>query len=174
IIGLAGWEELILLGVGLVALALEVFVVPGFGIAGLIAMFSIGAAVFLALIGSLATWPDIARAAGIVMTAIVITTMTIYLVFRHLPTADRWGGVFLKAATAKAEGYIAAPARSDLVGLDGVAATDLHPSGVVIVGNERMDVVSEGGFVNKGSKVRFVQSDGYRHVVRATGTDTTA
>ena len=167
IIGLAGWEELILLGVGLVALVFEVFVVPGFGIAGLIAIACIGSAVFLALIGSLATWGDIARASGIVTTAIVITTMTIYLVFRHLPTSERWGGVFLKAATAKSLGYIAAPARADLIGMQGTAITDLRPAGVVIIGDERLDVVTEGGFVDKGEEVKVVQSDGYRHVVRS-------
>jgi membrane-bound serine protease (ClpP class) len=56
IIGLAGWEEVILLGVWLVDLAFEVFVVPGFGIAGLIAIFSFGAGTFLALLSSLPTW----------------------------------------------------------------------------------------------------------------------
>lgn len=44
---------------------------------------------------------------------------------------------------------------------------DLRPAGVVIIGDERLDVVTEGGFVDKGEEVKVVQSDGYRHVVRS-------
>ncbi len=52
LVGLAGWEEVILLGVALVAIAIEVFVLPGFGAAGLLGIVALVAAVILAMIGS--------------------------------------------------------------------------------------------------------------------------
>ncbi len=163
LIGLAGWEEVMLLGAGLIALGIEVFVVPGFGIAGAISILCIGGAVFLALIGNLPTWSDVVRASGIISTAGIMVIASIYLLVRQLPARGR--GIFLMTATDRATGYIASAARGDLVGAEGVAATDLHPSGTAVIGGERLDVVSEAGFIDKGDRIRVVRSEGYRHVV---------
>ncbi len=157
IVGLAGLEEVILLGAGLVALGIEVFVVPGFGVAGMIAILCIGSAIFLALIGNLPTWGDVTRASGILFTTAMIVVAAIYVLVRHLPAARRSRGIFLRAATDRAHGYIAGSTRDDLVGLEGVAITDLRPAGTVKVGDERLDVVSDVGFVARGKS--------YRHVV---------
>lgn len=165
LVGLAGWEEIILLGVGLIALGIEVFVVPGFGVAGAIAILCIGSATFLALIGNLATWGDIARASGILFVTGMIVVTSIYALFRYLPGSSRLRGVFLKAATSKAAGYIAGATHDELIGAVGVALTDLRPSGTVRVGDERLDVVSDVGFVAKGARVRVIRSEAYRHVV---------
>ena len=167
IIGLAGWEEVILLGAGLIALGIEVFVVPGFGIAGVISIACIGTAVFLALLGSLPTWADVARASGILATSIGIVGATIYLVVRNLPTSDRWRGIFLRTASAATEGYVSGDFRDDLLGLVGVALTDLHPGGTVQLGDERLDVVTEGDYVQRGTHVRILRSEGYRLVVKS-------
>lgn len=163
LIGLAGWEEVMLLGAGLIALGIEVFVVPGFGIAGAISILCIGGAVFLALIGNLPTWSDVVRASGIISTTGIMVIASIYLVVRQLPARGR--GIFLMTAADKDTGYIASAPREDLVGAEGVAATDLHPSGTAVLGGERLDVVSEAGFINKGERIRVVRSEGYRHVV---------
>jgi membrane-bound serine protease (ClpP class) len=82
-----------------------------------------------------------------------------------MPRTTRTRGIFLRAATERAAGYISAPEREELVGREGVAVTDLHPSGVVLIGDERVDVVSDAGFVAKGSRVRIVRAEGYRLVV---------
>lgn len=167
IVGLAGWEEVILLAAGLVALGLEVFVVPGFGIAGVVSILCIGAATFLALLGALPTWADVARASGVLVAAATIVVAVAYTFLRHLPTSERWRGIFLTTATSKETGYLSAPQRDDLIGAEGVALTDLRPSGTIRVADERLDVVSETGFVAKGDRVRIVRSEGYRLVVEA-------
>jgi membrane-bound serine protease (ClpP class) len=171
IIGLAGWEEIILLSVGLVALGFEVFVVPGFGIAGLIAVLCIGSAIFLALIGNLPTWSDVTRASGVLFAAAMIVVAAVYALVRHLPSSRRTRGIFLKAATDKEHGYIAGTSRGDLIGLEGVALTDLRPSGTIQIGDERLDVVSDVGFVAKGRPVRIIRSESYRHVVEPIGDE---
>jgi membrane-bound serine protease (ClpP class) len=165
LIGLAGWEEVILLGAGLIALGIEVFVVPGFGIAGAISILCISGAVFLALIGNLPTWPDVIRASGILSTAGILVVASIYLLVRQLPSRGR--GIFLLAATDRETGYVAAPVREELVGAEGTAATDLHPSGTALIDGERLDVVSETGFIEKGQRIRVIRSEGYRHVVES-------
>ncbi len=165
IVGLAGWEEVILLGIGAVALVIEVAVVPGFGVAGIISFLSIGSAVYLAMLGNIPTWPDVAEA-GVVMIAVAaLVAAGIFTIVRNMPNNSRLKGVFLNASTRKDEGYIAASPRDDLIGLEGVALTDLRPSGTAHVDGERLDVVTEGDFINKGARIRVIRSDGYRHVV---------
>jgi membrane-bound serine protease (ClpP class) len=165
LIGLAGMEEVILLGVGLVALGIEVFVVPGFGIAGIIALLCIGSSIFLALIGNLPTWSDVLRASGVLFAAAMIVVAAVYVLVRQLPARRGSRGIFLRAATLKTEGYIAGASRDDLIGMEGIALTDLRPSGTAKFGDERVDVVSDIGFVAKGAHVRIIRSESYRHVV---------
>ena len=167
LLGLAGWEELLLLGSGLIALGVEVFLIPGFGIAGIAGAGLIAAAVVFALVGNLPTANDFVSAGGILAASVVVTGAVLFGWLRHLPTSQRWSGLFLKASTNAAEGFISAPNRSDLVGREGLASTDLRPAGTAHFGDERLDVVTEGAFIMAGAAIKVVQSDGYRHIVRA-------
>jgi len=165
ILGLAGWEVVLLLGLGLVALAVEVFILPGFGVAGVGGIIAIATAIVLAMIGNAPTGADIAQALAVLGASLVITVAVAYAWLRHLPNSGRFSGLFLRQGLAQAEGYISAPARADLVGQQGVALTDLRPAGTARIGTERVDVVTEGDYVSQGSPVRVVRSEGYRHVV---------
>ena len=166
LVGLAGWEEVILLGIGLVAIAIEVFVLPGFGAAGILGIVALAAAIVLAMIGSSPSAADVAQALMVLGASLVITLAVAYAWLRHLPNSGRFGGLFLRGGAHQADGYIAAVPRSDLVGQDGVAVTDLRPAGTAQIGQERVDVVTEGEYVAQGRAVRVVRSEGYRHVVR--------
>ena len=170
LLGLAGWEEVLLLGLGLIALGLEVFVLPGFGIAGILGIVLISASMLLALVGNTPTIVDFLQAGAVLAASLVVTGAVLFGWLRHLPNSERWGGLFLKTSTNVGEGFISALPRPELVGTAGVATTDLRPSGTATFGGERMDVVTEGEFVKAGTAVTIVRSDGYRHVVRATTT----
>ncbi len=174
IIGLAGMEELLLLTAGLIALGIELFLVPGFGIAGLIAFLCIGASIFLALIGNLPTWGDVTRASGIIFMAGLIVIAAIYLIVRQLPARAGARGIFLKTATSTEDGFVSGVAREDLTGHEGVTITDLRPAGAIKIDGERLDVVSEVGFVAKGTRVRIIRSESYRHVVEPVEESTGA
>jgi membrane-bound serine protease (ClpP class) len=166
LVGLAGWEEIILLGVGLLALGVEVFVLPGFGAAGVLGIVSLFAAVMLAMIGTSPSASDVAQAFMVLGASLAITLAIAYAWIRHLPNSGRFAGLFLRGGASQAEGYIAAVRRGDLVGQDGIAVTDLRPAGTAQIGAERVDVVTEGEYVPQGRPVRVVRSEGYRHVVR--------
>lgn len=166
IIGLAGWEEVVLLGLGTAALAIEIFVLPGFGAAGVLGLAAIGAAVLLALVGGSPSPGDVTQALLVLGASLAITAAVTYAWIRHLPNSGRFAGLFLHGGAHRTDGYIAAAPRADLVGLEGVAVTDLRPSGTALVGSERVDVVTEGEYVAQGRTVRVVRSEGYRHVVR--------
>ena len=165
ILGLAGWEVVLLLGLGAIALAVEVFVLPGFGVAGIAGIAAIATAIVLALIGGAPTAGDVAQALAILATSLVITVAVAYAWLRHLPTSTRFSGLFLRHGLPQADGYISALPRGDLVGQEGVALTDLRPAGTARIGPERVDVVTEGEYVSQGAPIRVVRSEGYRHVV---------
>ena len=167
ILGLAGWEEVLLLGLGALALAVEIFILPGFGVAGVLGAVAIVASMVLAMMGKHPNAADVAQALAVLGASLFITLAVIYAWLRHLPNSGRFSGLLLKGAVHKSQGFVSAPNRGDLVGRDGVAVTDLRPSGTARVGEERIDVVTEGEYVRQGSRVQVVQSDGYRHVVRA-------
>jgi membrane-bound serine protease (ClpP class) len=165
ILGLAGWEVVLLLGLGAIALLVEVFVLPGFGVAGIAGIAAIATAIVLALLGAAPTAADVAQALAILATSLVITAAVTYAWLRHLPTSTRFAGLFLRHGLPQADGYISALPRADLVGQEGVALTDLRPAGTARIGAERVDVVTEGQYVAQGAPVRVVRSEGYRHVV---------
>jgi membrane-bound serine protease (ClpP class) len=167
ILGLAGWEEVLLLGLGAIALAVEIFVLPGFGVAGVLGVLAIVTSMVLAMMGAHPTTGDVAQALAVLGASLFITLAVIYAWLRHLPNSGRFSGLLLQGSVHKSQGFVSAPNRGDLVGRDGIAVTDLRPSGTARVGEERLDVVTEGEYVPQGSRVLVVQSDGYRHVVRA-------
>ncbi len=129
LLGLAGWEELLLLGSGLIALGVEVFLIPGFGVAGILGGALIAGAVILAMVGNLPTASDFLYAGGVLAASLVVTGAVLLGWLRHLPTSTRWSGLFLKESTDSAQGFISAPNRRDLIGREGKAGTDLRPSG---------------------------------------------
>lgn len=165
IVGLAGWEDVILLGAGVILLAVEIFVLPGFGVAGILGLVCVGLAVFLALLGDLGTWHDVLRATGTMASTFLVVAAGLYLIVRQLPRGERSLGILLRAETAKMAGYVSGDVRSDLVGSVGVAVVDLRPSGTALFGEQRVDVVSDGGFVLKGRRVRAIRAEAYRLVV---------
>ncbi len=171
LVGLAGWEELMLIAAGLVLIGLEVFVIPGFGIAGALGILAVGGGVILSMLGRFPTVVDLGTALTVVMVAMLLTGAFAYAFLRHLRWSRRLGGIFLREATTKAEGYISGDVRPDLVGLRGTAATDLRPAGVGVFGDERVDVVSEGPYIAAGRQIEILRSEGYRHVVREAAKD---
>lgn len=166
ILGLAGLEEVILLGLGLLAVAVEVFLLPGFGVAGVLGALLIGAAVVLAMLGNFPTSGDVIQALLVLGASIFITLAIAFTWLRHLPNSRRFGGLIHKDTAQAAEGYVSALPRADLVGKLGIAATDLRPSGVAMIDGEKIDVVADGEFIRSGARVEVIRAEGYRHVVR--------
>jgi membrane-bound serine protease (ClpP class) len=167
LVGLAGMEELILLAAGVVLIALEMFVIPGFGIAGIAGIAAILGSVFLSLVSGVAGGAEIMQAAGVMAVAGIVVVVLGWAFFRNLPRSGRFSksGLMLADATSRETGYLSAAVRSELIGATGVAVTDLRPSGTVKIGKERIDVVADSSWITAGTPVRVVKSDGYRHVV---------
>lgn len=157
---LAAWI-LILFIAGIVLLALEVFVIPGFGIAGITGIICIMASLLGAMIhadGLALGTESIGRACAILVAGTLVAAGLVWLL------TSRFGPRRLRQATAltheqRAEdGYIGVDtAPAAFVGDTGVAVTDLRPSGKVRVAGTVLDASSTGEFVSRGSRVKVVK-----------------
>jgi membrane-bound serine protease (ClpP class) len=168
IVGLAGLEDIIIFVVGLGLLGVEVFLIPGFGLFGVLGAAGILAGLYLSLMGSLPTTADFTRAGLVLTTTVLLIAVTAWVMIRSLPGSSRLAksGIFLLQRTDRSIGYQSAEPRRDLVGVVGKAITDLRPSGTGIFGDERIDVVSESEWITEGTPIRIISAEGYRHVVR--------
>lgn len=171
LVGLAGWEEAILLGAGVVLLAVEAFVIPGFGVFGIAGVLAVLAGVFLSFVGEYPTTADYGQAAVSVSAVGLIALGILWLLILRLPHSKRLArsGILLGGSTSRDTGYLSQDERPDLVGAEGVALTDLRPAGAGRFGTERVDVVAEDGWIEDGTPIRIVRSEGYRNVVRPAG-----
>jgi membrane-bound ClpP family serine protease len=79
-----------------------------------------------------------------------------------------WFKLALKDKQQNKDGYVAPPV--DLIkyeGLEGVALTPLRPSGSADIAGDRLDVVTEGGFIPQGSRIVVSKVEGLRVVVKS-------
>ncbi len=109
---------------------------------------------------------EVISAVGIVAFSILVVGIMAFALIRHLPYSRSMKGVLLQDSTSRETGYISAPDRQDLIGKIGLTTTDLRPSGTAEFGDERIDVVTEGPFLEAGVRVKILNAEGYRHVVR--------
>ncbi len=156
--GLAANWEIILFVVGLLLLAVEIFVIPGFGIAGIGGILLIILSLTFALLDNDVF--DFRRVAGIHLSSAILT-VTIgviagFALMLYLSHKIGSKGVFAKfallASQKSADGFIGVPDDiPSLVGQRGVAVSDLRPVGKVDIGGRVYDAISKHG--------RFIASD---------------
>src|SRR5690606_25149827 len=109
IVQLAGWEEMLLLGAGLLLLVLEAFVLPGFGIAGVAGVLACIAALGFALVGGGATLPAVVNALGRVAFSLIVAFAGTLLLLRFIPALPFGRGLVLADAMNASRGYESAP-----------------------------------------------------------------
>lgn len=157
----AGWV-LILFMAGLVALALEIFVIPGFGIAGIGGTLAIIISIIAGLVqgdnvmGISAG--EVARACIIFFAGVGVAAGAIwFLCSRYAPAIMR-RSVALDHSQKIENGYIGVDMRAAAyIGKTGIALTDLRPSGKVRIENDTLDAISETGFIEAGKDVKVVR-----------------
>jgi membrane-bound serine protease (ClpP class) len=167
LVQLAGWEELLLVGSGLVLLVLEVFVIPGFGLAGVLGIAAVLAGLSLSFVGAGATWEFILKAAGRVVFSLLLALAASLALLRFLPRLPFGRRLILETGLPAGQGYASAPERDRTwLGKSGTALSPLRPAGIAEIEGERVDVVSEGEFIDSGAPIVVTRVDGNRIVVR--------
>ena len=165
IVRLAGWEELLLVFAGIVLIALEVFVVPGFTLAGVAGVMALVAGLGMAMVGAGATMSIFITALGRVAISILLAMAGGIPV--SAPSRLPFGRKLVLATDMDADdGYVSPPA-SDHHWLrrTGTAVSPLRPAGIAQIDGARVDVVSDGGFIDAGAGIEVTRVDGNRIVV---------
>lgn len=176
-VGAASWWGLASVLVGLLLVALEIFVLPGFGLPGIAGVVLL----FLGLVGvvlgptsgfsTAESRQELLWSIATVMMAFFTAGVGVYFVTKHygrlpifnrliLTSEPRDEGPGMLAAMAPA-----APEAPVAIGDVGVATTPLRPAGAAEFGDKLVDVVCEYGFAERGARVRVTHVTRFRVAV---------
>ncbi len=173
IAGFAGYESVFVFILGLVLVVIEVFVVPGTIVPGLVGMLLMLGSLVWAMVDR---WPgttgmpssdDLKTPMLNLVIAFAGTAILIALLAKILPKTALYNRLVL--GTASADGPAVSIPIVNLtvkVGDLGTATTTLRPAGKAAFAGEVHDVVTLGDFITAGSPVRVVETDGVRVVVQ--------
>ncbi len=158
--GLAqNWEILVFIA-GVILIVAEIFIIPGFGIAGISGIICIIAGLTMSLLNNTdfnfegVSGIEVGRASLTVLMGIGISFVLSIWISSKIGTK----GIFKKVAlNADLEKAVSTPIFNNLIGKEGIAATILRPSGKVNIDNELYDGVSESGFIEKGQRVKVIR-----------------
>ncbi len=156
--GLAGAESALLFIFGLILFIIEL-IVPAFGILGLLG----GGAIITGIMLAAADWKS-----GLIsiLVALVIATIIVVLFSRTQKGRGVWNKFILKENLTTEEGFSSADTKESLVGATGMSLTQLRPAGTALIGDSRMDVVTECAFVEANRPLVVVKAEGTWIVVR--------
>jgi len=173
LIGMASWWEVAAIIVGLGLLGVEVFVIPGFGVSGVVGLLLL----FGGLLGTFlpagsGLFPSTAKgqgellwAAGTIIGAFFTAAVGAYFVAKHAGSLPFFRGLVLREGAGEEAATVISPdaeAPIARVGEKGVTITPMHPAGRVDIGGRVIDAVSDFGFLEAGEPVRVSSVSGIR------------
>ncbi|WP_300457932.1 NfeD family protein [Desulfobacula sp.] len=174
LVGLADYTELLLLLIGVLLLGVEVFVLPGFGVAGISGLLFIAAGLVLSFQGFVVPDPafpwegkllmkNLAQVLGSFMLAFFISLFMIRFV---LPQFSKIvNGPYLDA-TLESSHVDVTTALGIEPGDTGLAHTFLRPAGKVMINDKKIDAITRGDFIEQGTIVVIDRIDQNRVIVK--------
>jgi membrane-bound serine protease (ClpP class) len=164
ILDLASWFEILLFIIGLGAILLEIFVIPGFGVAGVIGILLMVASLFFSMFNTDGYFEFSLIEGAIVQLAVSLLGFFILgiLAFKYLPNTRTFKSFVLDFESASKAGFTSAPDYSGLVDQTGKTITQLRPAGTITIDGKRYDVVSLGDFIEKDIPIKVVKVEGVK------------
>lgn len=172
--GMAQWWEILLIFVGMGLIAVEIFVIPGFGVAGI-------AGVLCLLLGVVGTFvsgdvssaegqSELLSGIGTIVIGLFAAGVGLWLLSKHAYDIPLFRRFILIATTEAASnvpgpgllGAMAASGRQIVDGDIGIAETDLRPAGRAVFDGRLVDVVTPGEYIPAGMKVRVLSVGAFR------------
>ncbi len=146
--------------VAIILIILELFVVPGFGVSGILGIVALVAGIVFVS----DTWTEgVLYALG----SLVLIGLLAFVSYKLPMTRKVWKKLALDTRQSNESGYVAPKPNYDhYVGKEGLAISHLRPAGTGDFCGERLDVVTEGGYISAQSKIVIVEVEGTRIVVR--------
>jgi membrane-bound serine protease (ClpP class) len=172
--GLASNWEIILFVTGLILLAVEIFVLPGFGLAGVGGIVFIAMSLTFSLIGndgfdfSGVPTINIFQPLLIVISAMILSVGLSYIVGRRFMKTTTFGRLVLKDVQDARQGYSSFDTEQEtlLAGKEGLAVTHMRPTGKIRIGEDLFTAISEYSFIDKGETILVTRVEGMNIFVR--------
>jgi membrane-bound ClpP family serine protease len=177
IVGMAMWWQLAAICLGVIMLAAEIFILPGFGVAGVIGFL----ALFIGMIGvfipgssgTSATASEFRAGLATGVTTMLLAGatawMALFFIYRNIENIPALRRMVLQNPEFDGDGSVlscsmlGAMADDEVrVGETGIATTPLRPAGKVDINGRLHDVVAEFGFVDAGQRVKVVNVTAFR------------
>ncbi len=167
------WEILVFLA-GIVLLVLEIFVIPGFGVAGITGIILIITGLTLAVVANSGlSMPDsdygpLAKSFAFVSFSMLLALVLSFYISSKLSRVSIFGqSMALQDEFNSSDGYIASEQTyHDLIGKTGIAYTVLRPAGKIVVDDEQYDATAQMGFIDKNEQVKVVGYENMQLIVR--------
>lgn len=156
--GNSNWTSLALFIVGLVLLIIEV-IVPGFGLPGI-------SGIIFVIVGVVLAMDSVVNAVLSISIAIIITTIIGIILIKRGFESKLFKSVVLTNETKREKGYISSDIDEGLISKKGITVSELRPSGFVDIDGQRLDVLSDEGYISKGTEVIVVKIEGSKIFVR--------
>ena len=169
ILQLASIINIVLFIIGIMLLLLEIFVIPGFAITGVIGIILIIGSIFLSLIGNnLPYWDSGAVSKAVIQlsASLLFAFILIYILAKFLPKSSAFSRLVLSNEEKADQGFVSYPSEKELLGLEGIALTTLRPSGSAEFNGQKYDVVADWEYIPKGNKVKVIRVEGIKVVVK--------
>ncbi|MPM18062.1 hypothetical protein SDC9_64468 [bioreactor metagenome] len=153
---------------------MEIFVIPGFGVAGVSGIILIISGLTLAMVGNTGlSMPDsdyspMARSFAMVSISILLALVgSFYLSSKIVRVKVAGSTIGLSEELRSSDGYSASEmSYKDLIGKTGVALTILRPAGKIEIDNEQYDATAQIGYIEKGEQIKVVAYENMQLIVR--------
>ncbi len=164
---LATMSDMIFILAGLSLILLEMLVIPGFGIVGIGGIGFMLYGLYLLLLPEVPVGEEVlGQAMDGFLIGLVGAVIGIILLGKLMIRSKFWEQLTAPSSQKKNQGFSNTQGWESLQGELAITDTDLHPSGWINIDNQRIFVLSEGGFIEKGKKVTILSVDGNRVLVR--------
>jgi membrane-bound serine protease (ClpP class) len=164
--GLAENWEIFVFIIGVILLAVELFVIPGFGIFGVLGIVCILAGLVLGMLPNQNfnfEFVPTADLFGALLTVIIAAIASVGIVFWLTPKVNEWGAfksISLATTQKRTDGYTSSSYSDSMVGKSGTVHSRLRPSGRILIDGEVYDAYSRGEFVEQGEKIIVISTEG--------------
>ena len=164
--GLAANWEIIVFFVGITLLLIEVFVLPGFGVAGIGGILLIVGSLILVMLNndffdfSFVNAREITKAAAATLSGLLASILLMFFGGVRLTQTNVFKRISLEDTQKRSDGYTSNFDQRSYMGLKGTTYTVLRPSGKIFVDGELKDAFTRGEFIEKDKKVEVIDESG--------------
>ena len=162
--GLANNWEILIFIVGVVLIAIEIFAIPGFGVAGILGIIFVVVGLTLSMVGKfsfdgeITGLNELVKAFFIVIISIFLALISSFYTSKKLFTTTIFGQLALNTTQQADEGYTFSDNfYVEMINKQGVAKTNLRPAGKVEIDGEIFDATAITGYIEKGDKINVIK-----------------